>query len=59
MAAPYKVYAARLKVRMTKEMREQLDARAVLDGTTPTQLVRDVLTAYLNTSTTPEPKRVA
>jgi hypothetical protein len=50
MAAPYKVFARRLEVKLTARQAEALEHRAVLEGTTPSEVIRIALDAYLSES---------
>lgn len=49
MPVPYKIYERRFEVKLTTRQLESIYGRSSLDGTSPSQVIRDALDAYLAT----------
>ncbi len=49
MPMPYKIFERRFEVKLTSRQLESIYSRSSLDGTSPSQVIRDALDAYLTT----------
>lgn len=47
MAAPFKVYAVEMKTLFTGPQADLIRSRAAIEGTTPSQVIRDAVDAHV------------